>query len=87
MTSPLDRMIDAACGISPARAPKLPKTYECACGQVVKTGEKCATPERCAILWARAMCACSRPGDARRACAAARSLKTPCRCLCHARLP
>jgi hypothetical protein len=64
-----------------------PDTFVCTCGQERKIGEKCSTPERCAILFARATCVCSLPGATRKECGGARNLKTPCRCRCHTRLP
>ena len=94
--SPLDIMIDRACGIETPRDPVSaflakhandPDTIICTCGQERKIGQKCSTPKRCAILFARASCVCSLPGATRRECANKRGNKTPCRCYCHTRLP
>jgi hypothetical protein len=94
--TPIEIAIDRACGIETPRDPVSaflakhandPDTFTCFCGQERKVGEKCDTPERCAILFARNTCVCSKPGALRRACADARGNKTPCRCHCHTRLP
>jgi len=95
--SALDAMVDRACGIpDPPCDPVaafLAKHADdsdvviCTCGQERKVGEKCSTPERCAILFARATCVCSIPGATRRKCGDARKLKAPCRCYCHTKLP
>ena len=98
--SALAAAIDAACGIMPdqyapadpvaaflAKHANDPDIFVCTCGQERKIGEKCDTPERCAIFYARATCVCSLPGATRRECGSKRNLKTPCRCYCHTRLP
>lgn len=84
MTSPIVAMVDRACGF--VREPPEPR-HACMCGVLLTRNEKCSTPERCAILHAREGCCCSIAGATRKECGDARSLKTGCRCHCHARLP
>lgn len=84
MIPPIVAMVDRACGFT--REPPEPR-HECMCGALLKRNEKCATPERCAVLRLRASVCCNIPGAARKECGDARSLKTGCRCHCHTRLP